>query len=159
MRKFLISGVVVAAFFIYALSQRPTNITAEKLDYKTISIPTKPTATPKPSETITAAPTSPPTIAGGKYKDGNYTGSVVFAYYGNVQVGAAVQDGKIIDVTFLQYPNDRDRSLRISNIALPYLKQESIQAQSADVNIVSGATQTSEAYRESLAYALNQATK
>ena len=91
------------------------------------------------------------------YRDGQYTGDVTDAFYGNVQVQATVAGGKITDVTFLQYPSDRSRSVNINSQAMPYLKQEAIAAQSANVDIVSGATATSQAFVSSLASALSQA--
>ena len=78
----------------------------------------------------------------------------VFAYFGMVQVKAVIQAGKIADVQFLQYPNDRRTSIRINNIAMPYLITEALQAQSAEVDIISGATLTSEAFAQSLQSAL-----
>lgn len=91
------------------------------------------------------------------YKDGTYTGSVTDAYYGNVQVRATIQGGNIIDVTFLQFPNTHGTSIAINGQAMLYLKQEAIQSQSANVNIVSGATDTSMAFQQSLTTALSQA--
>lgn len=91
------------------------------------------------------------------YKDGQYTGNVADAYYGNIQVQATIQGGKISDVVFLDYPQDRRNSVRINTEAMPLLKSEAIQAQSAQVDIVSGATATSDAFRQSLASALAQA--
>jgi uncharacterized protein with FMN-binding domain len=91
------------------------------------------------------------------YKDGTYTGSVADAYYGNVQVSATVSGGKLTDVTFLQYPNTHATSVVINQQAMPYLKQEAIAAQSANVQIVSGATFTSQAFQQSLQAALSQA--
>lgn len=91
------------------------------------------------------------------YKNGQYTGKVVDAYYGNVQVKATVQGGKISDVTFLDYPHDRSNSVRINTIATPMLKSEAIQVQSAQVDTISGATFTSNAFRQSLSSALSQA--
>ena len=91
------------------------------------------------------------------YKDGTYTGNPADAFYGNIQIQATIQGGKITNVQFLQYPNDRSRSLAINTLAMPNLKQEAIQAQSANVNIVSGATDSSQAFMQSLASALNQA--
>jgi len=79
------------------------------------------------------------------------------AYYGNVQVGATVQGGKITAVDFLQAPNTHQTSVIINSQAMPILQTEAIQAQSANVNIVSGATFTSQAYQASLADALAQA--
>lgn len=91
------------------------------------------------------------------YINGAYTGSVADAYYGNLQVSAVIQGGKLVDVQFLQHPSDRSQSQRINGRADPILAQEAIQAQSANVNIVSGATASSQAFQESLASALAQA--
>lgn len=92
-----------------------------------------------------------------KYKDGEYIGPVVDAYYGNIQVKAVIKNGLISDVIFLQYPNDRNTSIRINTDAIPYLRQEAIQAQSASVDIVTGATQSSEGFIKSLSEALSKA--
>jgi uncharacterized protein with FMN-binding domain len=93
----------------------------------------------------------------GLYKNGSYTGSAADAFYGTIQVKAIVSGGKITDVQFLQYPNAPGHTSEVSAMALPQLKQEAIAAQSANVNIVSGATQDSEAFQQSLASALIQA--
>ncbi len=95
--------------------------------------------------------------ASGQYKNGSYTGTSVDAYYGFVQVEAIIQGGKLADVRFLSYPNDRKTSVRINTSAMPELIQEAIQAQSANVNGVSGASDTSQAFVESLGAALSQA--
>ncbi|HTR18501.1 MAG TPA: FMN-binding protein [Candidatus Paceibacterota bacterium] len=116
--------------------------------------------TQPPPQTQTQAPTPTPTPTPkpqGQYIDGSYTGSVADAYYGNVQVQATVSGGKLIDVTFLQYPNDRGTSRYINGQAMPLLVQEAIQAQSANVSGVSGASDTSAAFRQSLGAALAQA--
>ena len=91
------------------------------------------------------------------YKDGTYTGSVEDAFYGNVQVQVIVSGGKISDVNFLQYPNDNQTSQFVNSQAMPLLKQEALQAQSSQVDIVSGASATSQAFQASLTNALNQA--
>ncbi len=62
--------------------------------------------------------------------------------------------GKLTNVQILQSPNDRSTSRYINSQALPYLVQEAIQAQSARVNTISGASDTSAAFRESLGVAL-----
>ena len=93
----------------------------------------------------------------GVYQDGQYTGPVTDAYYGNVQVEAVIQGGRITDVQFLDFPHDRRTSQWINSQATPWLRQEAIQAQSANVNIISGATLTSEAFIQSLQVALKQA--
>lgn len=91
------------------------------------------------------------------YKDGTYTGDAANAFYGNLQIKAITQGSKLTDVQFLQYPNDRARSIVINTLAIPNLKQEAVQAQNASVNIVSGATDSSNAFIESLKTALSQA--
>lgn len=92
------------------------------------------------------------------YKDGTYTGSTTDAYYGNVQVQAAISGGRITGVKFLQYPNTHSTSVYINEQAMPYLQQEAIKAQNAHVNIISGATYTSQAFAQSLSSALSQAS-
>lgn len=98
-----------------------------------------------------------PTSQTGFYKNGEYTGSVADAYYGNVQIKLVVDSGKITNVQFLDYPHDRQTSLRINNYAMPRLISEVIQAQNAPVDAVSGATATSMAFNESLASAISEA--
>ncbi len=93
----------------------------------------------------------------GQYVDGSYTGSPADAYYGAVQVEAVVRNGQLADVKFLQYPNSHSTSVFINQQAMPYLVQEAIQAQNANIDGVSGATFTSQAFVQSLASALVQA--
>ena len=93
----------------------------------------------------------------GQYKNGTYTGASVNVYYGYVQVQVVIQGGQIAAVNFLQYPNDRSTSVYINQQAMPLLKQEAIQAQSANINGVSGASATSQGFVQSLNDALSQA--
>lgn len=99
----------------------------------------------------------PSNVTGRTYKDGRYTGSVADAFYGNLQIEAVINGGKISDIIFLQYPNDNHTSQSINDQASVYLKQEAIAAQNANVDIVSGASDSSNAFRQSLASALSQA--
>jgi uncharacterized protein with FMN-binding domain len=93
----------------------------------------------------------------GQYRDGTYTGPSVNAYYGNVKVQAVISGGKLSNVIFLNYPQSHPASMYINSQAMPYLTQEALQMQSANVDIISGATFTSEAFAQSLASALAQA--
>ena len=93
----------------------------------------------------------------GQYKNGTYTGPSVNVFYGYVQVQAIIQNGQLADVIFLQYPSDRSTSRYINGQAMPLLKQEAIQAQSAQVDGVSGASATSGGFVQSLGDALAQA--
>jgi uncharacterized protein with FMN-binding domain len=115
------------------------------------------TTTTNTTPTTSATTTTTTTVANALYKDGQYDGGIANAYYGNVQVRAIIQGGKLTDVQFLSYPNDRNQSIRINSYALPILKSEAIKVQSAQVDIVSGATNSSRAFINSLSPALSQA--
>jgi len=91
------------------------------------------------------------------YKDGTYTGLAIDVQYGIVQVKANISGGKITDVQFVQIPSGAGHTNEVSSTAGPILKQEAITAQSANVNAVSGATQTSQGFIQSLQSALDQA--
>ena len=125
------------------------------------SIPAKPTVAPTPSPTPTPTPTpvvTPPVVKPkGQYRDGTYTGDSVDVYYGYVQISATVSGGKITDVKFLDHPQDRSRSVSINDYAMPILRSEALQAQSSNVDAVSGASATSDGFVQSLASALSQA--
>jgi len=169
MKKVLLSGFVIFTFLGYSVQQRfdaeqtsvivPNSSVTPSAGFSTIVTPTpSPTAAQAGSTPPLAKPTATPTPKQlGQYRDGQYTGSVADAYYGNIQVKAIISGGKITDVQFLQYPNDRNTSIEINTQAMPYLKQEAIQAQSANVNGVSGASASSAAFVQSLQSALNQA--
>lgn len=108
-----------------------------------------------PFQTTATASSSngkPPT-----YKNGTYTGPVEDAFYGNVQVSVTISGHKISNVNFLQHPNDNLHSVAVNEVAMPNLQQEAIQAQTANVATVTGATETSNAFIQSLQAALNQA--
>jgi uncharacterized protein with FMN-binding domain len=96
-------------------------------------------------------------VANTTYADGTYTGPMVDAYWGPVQVQAVVQNGQIISLKMLAYPSDRRESFIISQQALPLLRNEVVRAQTARVDIISGATLTSEAFIRSLDAALGKA--
>ena len=83
-------------------------------------------------------------------------GPVVDTRYGPVQVEIVVSGGQLQDVVALQLPTGR-RSGQISNAAAPILREEALQAKSATIDTVSGATYTSDAYAQSLQAALDQA--
>jgi uncharacterized protein with FMN-binding domain len=81
----------------------------------------------------------------------------VSTQYGPVQVRVTLQGDRIAEVAALQLPNDRSRSVEISNYAAPRLRDEALQAQSANIDVVSGATYTSQGYIKSLQAALDSA--
>ena len=93
------------------------------------------------------------------YKDGTYTGSVADTIYGKVEVAAVISGGKITDIQFLKMPDDQENSKVVTAMAEPRLKSETLSKQSADIDFVSGATQTSEGFEQSLQAALDQAAQ
>jgi uncharacterized protein with FMN-binding domain len=105
------------------------------------------------------APPAPPPQSSGRYANGDFTGPSTDTPWGTVQVAARIQNGAIADVEPIDYPQHRRRSIQINEWALPILAREVIQAQSAEVDIVSQATTTSVGYLRSLAGALAQAKK
>ncbi len=85
------------------------------------------------------------------------TGSVAQTRWGPVQVELTVDGGTITSVSVIQYPSGNGRDQEINSYALPILVQETVDAQSSTIDMVSGATVTSEGYLESLQAALDSA--
>ncbi len=112
------------------------------------------TAPPPPTGTSPAPSTPSSTRPAGRR---TVDGATVLTDYGDVQVRIVVDSGRIVDVQALQLPSDRSRSVRISNFAGPQLRQEALQAQSARIDTVSGATYTSDGYAQSLQSAIDRA--
>ncbi len=148
-KKILLSTAVLGTFTAYAVYKN-SEAGRQKTAFELAPAPSLPPITPSPHPNATPTPR-------GKYKDGSYTGPVADAFYGPLQVKVIITGGKITDVQFLQYPTDRQTSVEINQQAIPFLKQEAITVQSAKVAGVTGATQTSKAFIESLDAALNQA--
>ncbi|MFJ2979975.1 FMN-binding protein [Curtobacterium sp. NPDC087082] len=94
---------------------------------------------------------------GGSSASGTFAGDTTQTQYGPVQVQITVANGTITDVTALQLTNSDGRSVQISQQAAPILRQEALQAQSAQIQSVSGATFTSEGYTTSLQSAIDKA--
>jgi uncharacterized protein with FMN-binding domain len=77
--------------------------------------------------------------------------------WGPIQVQLTVKDGAVTDVGIPVYPSGNGRDIEINNYALPILIQETLDQQSAQIDMVSGATVTSMGYLQSLQAALDQA--
>ena len=93
----------------------------------------------------------------GSTKATTVTGAVASTEWGPVQVQLTVKAGKITQVSVVQYPNGNGRDQEINSYALPILTQETTEAQSANIDMVSGATVTSNGYIQSLQSAIDQA--
>jgi uncharacterized protein with FMN-binding domain len=173
MKKILLSAIVIIGFISYALYIRTKGVaTMPIVTSKTMqsdNLTANPTKTPIPTGTPATLPTTQSTATpqsitptatpqpSSQYKDGTYIGSVADAFYGNIQVQITITGGKITTVQFLQYPNDNETSRAINQQADPMLSQEAIKMQQATVDVVSGATQSSQAFIQSMQSALSQA--
>ena len=129
--------------------------TSGALDAQTISSVAAPaaTATASMQGSDVAAATTADAASGSQ----TYTGSAVSTRYGPVQVQITVTDGKVTDATVTEVPSSNGRDQQINAAAVPTLEKETITAQSADIDMVSGATFTSTGYVQSLQSAIDQA--
>jgi uncharacterized protein with FMN-binding domain len=107
------------------------------------------TATASPAATQTTAPVT------STVKDGTFMGPSVNVDYGNVQVMITVSNGKITDAVAVKAPKGKND--RYTNMAVPILKQQTLQAQSANIQGASGASYTSYGWFKSLQGAMAEA--
>ena len=122
-------------------------------------------AATSPSSSATGAPPDPSTTSGSstpastssKPTSTSYTGTAEQTRYGIVQVKITVKAKKITNVGFVQLTAFDGRSQQINSEAAPILLQETLKAQSANINSVSGASYTSQGYVQSLQSALDKA--
>jgi uncharacterized protein with FMN-binding domain len=85
------------------------------------------------------------------------TGNSVDTRWGPVQVQITVTNGKITAATAVVFPNENPRDQQINSYAIPALNKEAIQASSAKIDMISGATYTSDGYIGSLQSAVTKA--
>lgn len=132
-------------------SSSPTKSAKPVATKRATAAPTQSTATQStaPVATQTTAPVTK------TVKDGTYTGPSVNVNYGNVQVMITVSNGRITDVVAVKAPKGKND--RYTNMAVPILKQQTLQAQSANIQGASGASYTSYGWFKSLQGALADA--
>lgn len=156
-----VGGVVASAAIIVIAWQvgQSTATASEALPSAshTGSTPSSTTATtpaaPSPSSAASAPAASAPRAAA----SGTFSGDTVQTPFGNMQVALVVSSGKVTDVKVLQRTDQGQRSVQISDYADPMLRTEVLQAQSANVQMISGATYTSDGYLQSVQSALDKA--
>ena len=138
----LVSGTAIA--IAVAVTIRP---------HPRAAVPHSTTGAPRP---IVRATSPPPPATPRAYHPGTATGLVAHTDYGGVQVRVTVSHGRIVNVTALQLPHGNQMDIRLSEPAARMLEREVISAQSAQVDMVSGATYTSQGYLRSLQSALDR---
>jgi uncharacterized protein with FMN-binding domain len=115
------------------------------------------TQTTAPPAGIVSPPTTPGKAAGPTQTSQTVNGSPADTEFGPVQVQLKVSGGRIVSATAINYPQESGHDLRINSYAIPVLQQETVSAQNAQIDTVSGATVTSNGYRQSLQSALDAA--
>jgi uncharacterized protein with FMN-binding domain len=124
------------------------------LSFKTHTATSTTTAAP-PAAVSTPATTSP-TTATSTTSTRTVTGAAIDTRYGPVQVRITVANGKITSAAAIEYPQNDPRDQQINSYAVPALNSEAVQAGSASIDMVSGATFTSAGYIQSLQSALDK---
>ncbi|GAA3437801.1 FMN-binding protein [Kutzneria kofuensis] len=143
MRRAVIALVLTAAGLVPLLRYHPSTATTASA--------ASAQGTARTGTTTPSAGSPPSTAANGTR---TVTGSEVETEFGPYQVQVTFNGSTITDVQMVETPSDR-RSQRIADSAAPTLRQEALQAQSAKIDTVSGATATSEAYAQSLQAAID----
>jgi uncharacterized protein with FMN-binding domain len=139
--------VMILSFKTHATTSATTTPPAAITSTGTESGSTSSTPTPTPSSKSSSSSTSTRTV----------TGTAADTRFGPVQVRVTVTNGTITSVTAVDYPSGSSRDAQINSYAIPALNREALAANSANIDMISGATFTSEGYITSLQSALDQA--
>jgi len=160
---------------IGALGSKSTPTTPAPVASAPTAVPANPTTQPqtaptpttktKKKKTATKAATTPvaptqtqaPTTPQSASVTGTFSGIAAPTAYGPVQVQITLNNGKITGATALTYPQNSGRDRQINSQAIPLLIQETLQAQSANIQGVGGASYTSQGWYDSLVSALKKA--
>ncbi len=165
MRRAVITSAATAAGVVLLLSLKPHESTpAPTIGSQddagpsgTAAEPSSGTAAPS-NAPATGAPSAHPSASpDAAAASRSVTGSAVDTRYGPVQVKVTLSGTRITAVDVVQYPSEDRRDREINASALPVLNKEAIAAQSAHIDVVSGATYTSNGYIRSLQSALDRA--
>ena len=110
----------------------------------------------RPGQAVASPGVAPPSGSGGSATT-VVNGTSADTRYGPVQVQLHIRGGRIVSATAIDYPQGSGRDREINSFAVPILQKETVSAQSAQIDTVSGATFTSEGYKTSLQAALDAA--
>jgi len=137
-----------------ATATTPATATAKATTAPKVAATTAPAAPAAPAPAAPAVPAAPAAPAG---VSGTFTGGTAQTAYGPVQVQIVVQNNTITSANAIRYPTGNSHDVAIAQYAIPVLNREAVQAQSAQISMVSGATYTSSGYIQSLQSALSAA--
>ena len=157
----LVVGWQIGANQVAATTSLPASTSSSESIAPTTSTsskaPTKATQSGVSTPSASTSPTTAATASGTTTKSGTFTGTTIETRYGPMQVQIVVAAGKITNIKALQLTDQGGRSVEISNQAAPVLRTEALSAQSANIQSVTGATYTSDGYKQSLQSALDKA--
>jgi uncharacterized protein with FMN-binding domain len=154
MKRVFTAITLTVAGLAALLGFKTRDLSASPGTTETAAESTTTTSTGATTSTAVGATTTTTAVATGTIKT---DGPVVRIPFGPVQVSVVVTDGVLVDVVALQLPGGNEESNQINAYAAPRLREMALQAQSARIDVVSGATFTSRAYAESLQGALDAA--
>ena len=156
MKRFLLIAAGTVGGLGAVLSVTPPQLGAADLglglDMGTL---TTPTPAPAPVQTPIQTPATTPAAPVTNSINGTFTGPVVDVSYGNVQVQITVTNGKITDAQALIAPTGKND--KYTRKAMPILKQQTLAAQSTNIQGASGASYTTYGWRKSLQGAMVKA--
>jgi uncharacterized protein with FMN-binding domain len=166
MRRAIVTSAATAAGVVLLLSLKPHQTAgpapvissgAGSSGSDSGSASTSGSASASGSTGASSAPSAAPAPASSGGTTRKISGDTVNTRYGPVQVQVTLAGSRITTVDVVKYPNEERRDREINSSALPLLNQEAISAQSAQIDVVSGATYTSDGYVRSLQSALDRA--
>jgi uncharacterized protein with FMN-binding domain len=140
MRK-AVAALVVTAVAVVLLAAYDTKPPTTYNPNSALRRPAAATPTPRPH---------PPGTLTGK-------GPLLTTPFSTIQVQAWVHEGRLVDVRTLYLTGNDAHTNALNKRAEPVLRREALAAGSADIDTVSGATYTSESWRDSLAAAIEAA--
>lgn len=146
MRRLVVTSTATLAGVILLLSLKPHDGGSATTAKVISSGGSAPSAAPSSGSAAASAPTSR-----------SVTGDAADTRYGAVQVQVTLDGKKITRIDVIRYPDESGRDREINSYALPQLNQEALAAQTAQIDVVSGATYTSDGYTRSLQSALDKA--
>ncbi|MFF3449614.1 FMN-binding protein [Streptomyces sp. NPDC002667] len=159
LRRVTLAAAATVTGFVLLLSLKPhTAPTAAGASSSVGRSPSSSSSAPSSSSSGGSSGNSAGTSGGSKSTGTRtVTGDTVQTRWGPVQVRITLKDGRITESAAVAYPSENPRDQEINSYAIPQLRRETLAAQSAQIDSVSGATYTSDGYKQSLQSALDSA--
>ena len=155
MRRVILAIVSTAAGLVLLLTFKTHSTSAVSTPPAAISSPNQSASAPAVTPSASSSPSTAPS-GGTATSARTVTGAAADTMYGPVQVQITVKNGKVTAAQAVEYPENDPRDQQINSYAIPALNQETVAASSAKIDMISGATYTSQGYIGSLQSALDK---